>query len=132
MLIGSVMGFADGARWGIRRKMELHPTELVGRLLTLEWAMWALPISLLLSLFVRRITSVLLASVLALVIHQVGPIAIPALLGGESFSTVVADVTALAPKLDQTLLALEFAAYMFLIFVFSLTRRDMFRSYAPD
>ena len=112
--------------------MELHPTELVGRLLTLEWAMWALPISLLLSLFVRRITSVLLASVLALVIHQVGPIAIPALLGGESFSTVVADVTALAPKLDQTLLALEFAAYMFLIFVFSLTRRDMFRSYAPD
>jgi hypothetical protein len=112
--------------------MELHPTELVGRLLTLEWAMWALPLSILLSLFVRRILPVLAAAVFALVVHQIGPIAIPALLGGEPLSTIVADVTAMVPKLDPTLIGLELAAYIFLIFVFSLTRRDMFRSYVAD
>jgi hypothetical protein len=54
------------------------------------------------------------------------------LLGGEPIATIMQEIQGLMPNLNPAVLALDLVAYAFLIFVFSLTRRDMFRSYAPD
>jgi hypothetical protein len=112
--------------------METQATELVSRLLTLEWAGWALPVSIVFSLFVRRPLAVLLAACLATVLHLIGPSAIPALLSGESVGSVVTNVMSLAMSAQPALVAVQLVAYAFLIFVFSLTRRDMFRDYVQD
>ena len=112
--------------------METPITELVSQVLTLQWATWALPVSVALSLLVRRPVPVLIAAVIGVVIHLVGPVVLPALLGGEPIATIMQEIQGLVPKLNPAVLALDLVAYAFLIFVFSLTRRDMFRTYAPD
>jgi|GEM_PF-1797404 len=112
--------------------METQVTELVREVLTLQWAMWAAPVSLLLSLFVRRILPVMLAAIVGVAIHIVGPVVLPAVLAGEPVSTVMSDLSAMIPALNPAVLALDFVAYTFLIFVFSLTRRDVFRHYAAE
>ncbi len=112
--------------------METQATELVSRLLTLEWAGWALPVSIVLSLFVRRPLAVLLSACLATVLHVVGPSTIPALLSGESAGTVATSAMGLITSAQPAFVAVELVAYAFLIFVFSLTRRDMLRDYVQD
>ena len=112
--------------------METQVTELVREVLTLQWATWAVPVSLLLSLFVRRILPVMLAAIVGVAIHIVGPVVLPAVLGGEPLPTVMAELSAMIPALNPAVLALDFVAYTFLIFVFSLTRRDMLREYVAD
>jgi hypothetical protein len=54
------------------------------------------------------------------------------LLGGEPLSTITTELTAMIPNLNPAVLGLDLIAYTFLIFVFSLTRRDMFRHYAAE
>lgn len=112
--------------------METQVTELVRQVLTLQWATWAIPVSLVLSLGVRRFIPVVGAAVVGVVIHIIGPVVLPALLGGEPMSTITSELSAMIPNLNPAVLALDLIAYTFLIFVFSLTRRDMFRHYAAD
>jgi hypothetical protein len=112
--------------------METQVTELVQQVLTLQWATWAIPVSIVLSLFVRRFIPIIGAAVLGVVVHMVGPVVLPALLGGESLSTITTELTAMIPNLNPAVLGLDLIAYTFLIFVFSLTRRDMFRHYAAE
>lgn len=112
--------------------METQVTELVTQVLTLQWAMWAIPVSLLLSFFVRRLVPVIIAAIVGVAIHIVGPLVLPAVLGGEPLSAVMAEVTSIIPTLNPAVVALDFIGYTFLIFVFSLTRRDMFRHYAAE
>jgi hypothetical protein len=107
--------------------MEKQFIDLVGHVFTLEWAIWAIPVSFILAFCVRRIIPIILISVLAVAIQHVGPIALPALLGGESIATVSKDVMAMLPKLEPLSIAAEYLAYVYLITVISLTRRDMFR-----
>jgi hypothetical protein len=107
--------------------MEKDFVELVKHVFTLQWASWALPVSILASLVVRRFIPVLLISLLAVVIHHTGPLILPALLGGESMATMMDDLNKMIPTLEPISLVAEYIAYVFLIFVFSLTRRDMFR-----
>ena len=107
--------------------MEKQFIDLVGHVFTFQWAIWALPVSFVLAFCVRRIIPILLISLLAVVIHHVGPIAMPALLGGESIATIAKDVSAIIPKLEPISIAAEYLAYVYLITVISLTRRDMFR-----
>ena len=107
--------------------MEKLFIELVGHVFTLQWAIWAIPVSLVFAFLVRRFISILAISVLAVVIHHVGPIALPALLGGEGLAVISKDVMALVPKLEPISVVAEYLAYVYLIAVFSLTRRDMFR-----
>lgn len=107
--------------------MEKQFIDLVGHVFTFQWAIWALPVSFVLAFCVRRIIPILLISVLAVAIHHVGPIAVPALLGGESIATVIKDVSVIIPKLEPISIAAEYLAYVYLITVISLTRRDMFR-----
>lgn len=107
--------------------MENDVTVLIKQVLTLEWASWAVPISILAALVVRRLVPVLLISAVAVVVHYAAPTAMPAVLGGESITTVVDDLAALATKLQPAAVLVTYVGYVFLIFVFSLTRRDMFR-----
>lgn len=107
--------------------MEKQFIDLVGHVFTLQWASWAIPVSLLFAFMVRRLVPALLISMLAVVIHHAGPVVLPALLGGEGIGTIVKDVSALVPKLEPISIAAEYLAYVYLIVVFSLTRRDMFR-----
>lgn len=118
--------------WGIQRNMETQVTDLVREVLTLQWAMWAVPVSLMLSLFVRRILPVIIAAIVGVAIHIVGPVVLPTVLGGEPLSAVMTELTAILPTLNPAVLVLDLIAYTFLIFVFSLTRRDMFRHYVAD
>ena len=107
--------------------MEKQFIDLVGHVFTVEWAIWALPVSFILAFSVRRAIPILLVSVLAVAIQHIGPVALPSLLGGESMATISKDVTAIIPKLELVSLAAEYIAYVYLIAVISLTRRDMFR-----
>jgi hypothetical protein len=107
--------------------MEKDFIDLVGHVFTLQWATWALPVSLLLSLCIKRVVPGLLISILAVLIHHAGPVALPALLGGEGIAVIVKDLSALVPKLEPVSIVAEYVAYAYLIIVFSLTRRDMFR-----
>ncbi len=107
--------------------MEKEFIDLVEHVFTLQWATWAIPVSLLLSLFVRRIIPGILIALLAVVLHHVGPVALPALLGGEGIAVVIKDLEAILPKLEPVSLLAEYLAYAYLIVVFSLTRHDMFR-----
>jgi hypothetical protein len=47
-------------------------------------------------------------------------------------ATIAQDVSALLPKLEPAKILVEFISYSFLIGVFSLTWRDMFRPYSPS
>jgi len=107
--------------------MEKEFIDLVNHVFTLQWASWAVPVSILAAFVVKRFIPVLLISVVAVAIHHAGPVMLPALLGGESMSTIVNDLTVMIPKLEPVSLLAEYIAYVFLIFVLSLTRRDMFR-----
>ena len=42
-------------------------------------------------------------------------------------STIINDLNVMIPKLEPISLLAEYIAYVYMIFVFSLTRRDMFR-----
>lgn len=112
--------------------METQVTELVRQVLTLQWATWAIPVSLVLSLAVRRFIPIIIAAAIGVVIHLVGPVVLPALLGGEPVATITSELSAMIPNLNPAVIALDLIAYTFLIFVFSLTRRDMFRHYAAE
>ena len=134
-MLPEVAADGDGATLrmlGIQQKMETQATELVSRVLTLEWAGWALPVSIVFSLFVRRSVAILLAACLATVLHLIGPSAIPALLSGESTSTVATSAMNTISSAQPAFVVVELVAYAFLIFVFSLTRRDMLRASVRD
>ena len=107
--------------------MEKEFIDLVNHVFTLQWASWALPVSILAAMVVKRFIPALLISVLAVAIQHAGPVILPALLGGESMSTIVNDLNVMIPKLEPISLLAEYIAYVYMIFVFSLTRRDMFR-----
>ena len=104
---------------------------LVAHVFTLSWAIWALPLSLLLSFVTKRVLGALPLAVLALIIHHVALIAGTAVVNGDT-AAISTQIQAAIPKLEPLSLAAEFVAYWFLISVFSLTRQDMFRSAPQD
>jgi type IV pilus assembly protein PilP len=88
--------------------MEKEFIDLVNHVFTLQWASWALPVSILAAFVVKRFIPALLISVLAVVVHHAGPVILPALLGGESMSTIINDLNVMIPKLEpSSLLAAE-------------------------
>lgn len=108
-------------------EMEKQFIDLVVHVFTLEWAIWALPLSVFLSLLTTRALPGFILAVVALVIHHVGIIALPLLASGGGMSTLPDQLSAAAQKLEPLSLAAEYVAYAFLIIVFSLTRHDMLR-----
>jgi hypothetical protein len=108
-------------------EMEKQFIDLVVHVFTLEWAIWALPLSILLSLLTIRALPGFILAVVALVIHHVGLVALPLLVSGGDLSTLPAELSAAAQKLEPLSIAAEYVAYAFLIIVFSLTRHDMLR-----
>jgi hypothetical protein len=108
-------------------EMEKQFIDLVVHVFTLEWAIWALPISLLMAFLTKRVLVGFILAAVAVAVHHVGMVAIPMLLSGADMSTLPDKLNALIPKLEPLSLAAEYAAYAFLIVVFSLTRQDMFR-----
>lgn len=111
-------------------EMEKQFIDLVVHVFTLEWAIWALPLSFLLSLLSNRILPGFVLALLAVAIHHVGLIALPVLMSGGDAGALPDQIMAAAQKLEPLSVAAEYAAYAFLIIVFSLTRQDMFRESA--
>lgn len=109
-------------------EMEKAFVDLVAHVFTLDWAIWAVPLSLILSFLTNRVLPGFVLALFAVVLHHVGPIALPVLMGGGDAGTIPAQIEAAIPKLEPLSLAAEYAAYSFLIIVFSLTRQDMFRA----
>jgi hypothetical protein len=107
--------------------MEKQFIDLVAHVFTLEWVIWAVPLSLLLSFLTKRVLPGFVLAAVAVVIHHVGLIALPVLTGGGDAGSIPALVQAAIPKLEPLSVAAEYAAYAFLIIVISLTRQDMFR-----
>lgn len=108
-------------------EMEKQFIDLVVHVFTLEWAIWALPLSLLLSLLSNRVLPGFILAAVAVVLHHVGIIAAPLLLSGGDMGALPDQLSAAVEKLEPLSIAAEYAAYSFLIIVFSLTRQDMFR-----
>jgi hypothetical protein len=108
-------------------EMEKQFIDLVVHVFTLEWVIWALPLSIFLSLLTTRALPGFILAAIAVVIHHVGLIALPILLSGGDMGTLPDKLAAAAPKLEPLSIAAEYVAYAFLIVVFSLTRKDMLR-----
>lgn len=107
--------------------MEKQFIDLVVHVFTLEWAIWALPLSLLLSLLSSRVLPGLILAAIAVVVHHVGLTAVPILLSGGDMGTLPDQLSAAAQKIEPLSVAAEYVAYAFLIIVFGMTRKDMFR-----
>ena len=101
--------------------------DLIRHVFTLEWALWALPISLVLSFLTNRAVFSLILAVFAVPIHHACMVALPVLASGGDTSGLPGQITTAIMEQDPVSLAAEFVAYAFLIIIFSLTRRDMFR-----
>jgi hypothetical protein len=107
--------------------MEKQFIDLVVHVFTLEWAIWALPLSILLSLLTNRVLPGFILAAIAVVLHHVAIISAPVVAGGGDMGTLPTLLSAAAMKLEPLSIAAEYVAYAFLIIVFSLTRHDMMR-----
>ena len=107
--------------------MEKQFVDLVAHVFTLDWAIWGIPLSLLLSFTTKRVLPGFVLAALAVVIHHVGHLALPLMLSGGDMGTLPGLMTASVQKLESLSVLAEYVAYSFLIIVFSLTRQDMFR-----
>jgi hypothetical protein len=103
--------------------MEKQFIDLVVHVFTLDWVILAIPLSLVLCVFTRRILPGFILAGVAVVVHHVGIL----VLTGATMETLPAQIQAMIPKLEPISLLAEFIAYSFLIIVFSLTRQDMMR-----
>jgi hypothetical protein len=112
--------------------MEKQFVDLVAHVFTLDWALWALPLSLLLSFLVNRVLAGLIFAALAVLVHHIGLIAAPILASGGDVGALPMALNAAIPKLEPLSIAAEYVAYAFLIVVFSQTRQDMVRPGVTD
>lgn len=104
-------------------EMEKQFIDLVSHVFTLDWAILAIPLSLVLCVFTNRIVPGFVWGAVAVVIHHVGIL----VLTGATAETLPGQIQALIPNLEPVSLLAEYIAYSFLIIVFSLTRQDMMR-----
>ena len=104
-------------------EMEKQFIDLVVHVFTLDWAILAIPLALVLCVFTKRIVPGFVMAAVAVVIHHVGIL----VLTGATMETLPGQIQALLPKLEPISLLAEYVAYSFLIIVFSLTRQDMMR-----
>jgi hypothetical protein len=103
--------------------MEKQFIDLVIHVFTLDWAILAIPLSLVLCVFTNRVLPGFILAAIAVALHHVGIL----MLTGSTTATLAADIQAMIPKLEPISILAEYVAYSFLIIVFSLTRQDMMR-----
>jgi len=108
-------------------EMEKAFVDLVAHVFTLQWAIVALPLSIVLSFLTKQVLPGFILAAVAVALHHLLIIALPVLSAGGDAAAIPALVEAAIPKLEPLSLAAEYAAYAFLIIIFSLTRQDMFR-----
>jgi hypothetical protein len=75
---------------------------------------------------VDRLVPTIVVSALAVSVHHISAVALPLVAAGDA-AALPDKLTAAAQTLEPLSLLAEFVAYLFLIFVFSQTRQDMFR-----
>lgn len=107
--------------------MEKQFIDLVVHVFTLEWAIWALPVSIVFSLLSNKVLPGFILAAFAVALHHAAIISAPIVAGGGDMGTLPALLSAAAMKLEPLSIAAEYVAYAFLIIVFSLTRQDMMR-----
>ena len=103
--------------------MEKQFIDLVNHVFTAEWALLAIPLSLVLCVFTKRVVPGFIMAAAAVIIHHVGIL----VLTGTPVAALAPAIQAMIPKLEPISLLAEYVAYSFLIIVFSLTRQDMMR-----
>jgi hypothetical protein len=108
--------------------MEKQFIDLVNHVFTLDWAILAIPLSLVLCVFTRRVLPGFVLAAIAVAVHHVGIL----LLTGTPVAALGPKVQAMIGELEPISLAAEYVAYSFLIIVFSLTRQDMMRPSVTD
>ncbi len=103
--------------------MEKQFIDLVIHVFTLDWIILAIPLSLVLCVFTKRVLPGFILAAIAVAVHHVGIL----VLTGATMDTLPAQIQAMIPKLEPISVLAEYIAYSFLIIVFSLTRQDMMR-----
>jgi MFS superfamily sulfate permease-like transporter len=112
---------------GFGMETEKQFIDFVAHVFTLSWAIWALPLSVLLSFLSSRVGPGLLLGIVAVALHHVAPVALETLLAGGDMGTLPDKITAMSKTLEPLSLIAEYVSYAFLIIVFGMTRVDMFR-----
>ena len=107
--------------------MEKQFIDFVAHVFTLEWAIWALPLSILLSFVSNRVLPGFVLAIVAVALHHIAPLALSILTTGGDMGTLPNQISAMLQKIEPLSVAAEYASYAFLIIVFTLTRQDMFR-----
>jgi MFS superfamily sulfate permease-like transporter len=107
--------------------MEKQFIDLVAHVFTLQWAIWALPLSFLLSFVSNRVLPGFVLALVAVALHHIAPLALSTLTSGGDMGSLPNQISAMAQKLEPLSIAAEYVSYAFLIIVFALTRQDMFR-----
>ena len=103
-------------------EMEKQFIDFVGHVFTLDWVLWAIPLSLLFSMLVNRVLPGFVMAAIAVAVHHVGHLA-----AAKGAFPAMDQIITMAQKLEPLSLGAEYVAYSFLIIVFSLTRQDMLR-----
>ncbi len=95
---------------------------------TLQWALLAIPVALVLSLFAARIVAAPVFAFFAIAIEHIGPVIWPMAMKAAPNDLMMTAASATLQKIDPVVALMEFIVFTFFIAVFSLTRRDMFRT----
>ena len=98
---------------------------------TLEWALLAMPVALVLSFLVNRVAVAGILAFFAIAFQHIAPAVWPLIQQNASSDAIMAAATAAIEKGNPLSLLMEIIAFAFFIAVFSLTRQDMFR-HKPD
>jgi hypothetical protein len=111
-------------RVGVAMDMIAHTFQTT---FTLQWLLFAVPLALLMSLLVNKVTAAAVLSIFAVAIQNFGPLLWPMVMQSAPQQTMMTAVTAAAQKLDPVAIVMELIVFTFFISVFALTRQDMFR-----
>ena len=112
------------SRVGVAMEMITHTFQ---QTFTLQWVAVALPIALIASFLVNRVTAAAVVAIFAVAIRYLWPILWPMFQANAPQQDMMTAVTAAAQKLDPAAIVMQLIAFTFFISVFALTRQDMFR-----
>lgn len=98
---------------------------------TLQWAILAIPVALILSFLVNRIAAAAVLGLIAVAVQHTGPVLYPLFMQSAAQDSMMTAATDVLAKINPLAAGMEWLAFTFFISVFALTRQDMFR-HKPD
>lgn len=98
---------------------------------TLQWAILAIPVALVLSFLVNRVVAAAVLGLIAVAVQHAGPVLYPLFMQNAAQDSMMTAATDALSKINPLSAGMEWIAFTFFISVFALTRQDMFR-HKPD